>query len=128
YGLKGAWLRRSLIRPSPRLNGFRQKRQLARARFVRGEMGERRRIVAGEAMVGELGPHRIAALEPHCPIDSVDRQESERIRPDKFPHALEIVGRSEQLVAFGGVDAVVVGMGDRRGGYAEVHFTGGGIT
>ena len=66
------------------------------------------RIVAGEAMVGELRPHRIAALIAHGAVDAVDREEGERIRADELAHAFEVVGGGEQLVALGRVDAVIV--------------------
>ena len=78
-------------------------------------------------MVCELGPHRIASLEPHRSIDSVDRKEGEGIRTDKFPHALEVVGRGQQLVSFRRVNTVIIGVGNRRRGYAEVYFAGAGI-
>src|SRR6187455_1888981 len=78
-------------------------------------------------MVCELGPHRIASLEPHRSIDSVDRKEGEGIRTDKCPHALEVVGRGQQLVSFRRVNTVIIGVGNRRRGYAEVYFAGAGI-
>ena len=37
-------------------------------------------------------------------------------------HAFEVVGGGEQLVALGRVDAVIVGMRDRRRGDAEMHL------
>ncbi len=85
-----------------------QQRQLPRACFLRGLVGERRRIIAGEAMVGELRPHRIAAGKAHGAVDAVDRQEGQRIGADELAHAFEIVGGGEQLVALGRVDAVII--------------------
>ena len=40
------------------------------------------RVVAGEAMVGELRPDRIAPLLAHGPVEAVDREEGEAIDAD----------------------------------------------
>ena len=42
-------------------------------------------------------------------------------------HFLEIVGGREQLVPLGRIDAVIVGMGDRRARDAEMHLFRAGI-
>ena len=78
-------------------------------------------------MVGELRTRRVAAFLAHGAIDAVDRQEGERVGADELPHAFEIVRRGEELVLLRRVDAVIVGMGDRRRGDAEMHFAGAGI-
>ena len=107
-----------------------RSRQLASAssdncrgrRFLRRLVGQRGRIVAGEAVVGELRPQRIALLVAHGAVDALDRQERERIGADEVAHAFEVMGRRQQLVALRRIDAVIVGMGDRRGGDAEMHL------
>ena len=85
------------------------------------------RIVAGEAMVGELRAQRIAPLVAHGAIDALDREEGERIRADERAHAFDVVGGGQELVALGRVDAVIVGMGDRGAGDAHVHLAGAGV-
>src|SRR5262245_49823731 len=52
-----------------------QERQLARRVVLRGLIGEPGRIVAGEAVVGELRARRVAHLVAHGPVDALDRQE-----------------------------------------------------
>ena len=47
--------------------------------------------------------------------------------PMKCAHLLEVHARGEQLVALGRVDAVEVGMGDRRRGDAEMHLARAGV-
>ena len=49
---------------------------------VAREVGQRGRIVAGEAVVGELRPHRVAPLVAHGAVDAVDREEGERVGAD----------------------------------------------
>ena len=56
----------------------------------------------------------IAALLAHGAVEAVDRQEGQGIGADIGAHLLEVVGRGEQLVLLGRVDAVEVRMGDRR--------------
>src|SRR5262245_1469081 len=75
-------------------------------------------------MIGELRPDRVASLEAHGAIDTVDRQECQGIRSNELSHALEVVGSREQFVAFGRVYSVVVGMSDRGRSDAEVNFSG----
>ena len=79
-------------------------------RLVPVLVGERRRIVAGEAMVGELRPHRIALLAAHRAVDAVDRKKRQRIGADERAHAFEVVIGGQELVALGRIDAVIVGM------------------
>jgi len=50
-----------------------EQRELARRRVLRVAVGERGRIFAGEAMVGELRPHRIARFFAHGAVDAVNR-------------------------------------------------------
>src|SRR5947208_78169 len=76
-----------------------EQRELARARGLRGLVGQRRGIFAGEAMVGELRADRVAALEAHRAIDAVDRQESQRIGADEAAHAFHVMVGGEQLLA-----------------------------
>ena len=78
-------------------------------------------------MIGELRTDRIAAFLAHRAVDALDRQEGQRIRADEFPHAFEVVRRGEQLVPFRRIDAVIIRMGDRRRGDAEMHFARAGI-
>ena len=47
---------------------------------LRALVGERGRIFAGEAVIGELRADGIALLESHRAIDAVDRKKGERIR------------------------------------------------
>src|ERR1700721_2237504 len=83
------------------LTGFGEQRELARRGVLRGAVGQRGRIFAGEAMIGELRARRIAALLAHGAIDALDRKEGERIGADEFAHAFEIVGRGQKLVLLG---------------------------
>jgi hypothetical protein len=71
----------------------------------RSMVGERGRIVAGEAVVGELRAQR-SRPQAHRAVDAVDRQEGQRIRADEGAHLFERMGGGEQLVALGRVDAV----------------------
>src|SRR5580700_5296057 len=80
------------------LAGFSEQRELARRGVLRRAVGEWGRVFAGEAMIGELRPHRIAALLAHGAIDALDREEGERIGADEFAHAFEIVSRGQELV------------------------------
>src|SRR4051794_10845835 len=84
--------RRSTVRSSAR---FGQQRQLPWPRCLIVAVGERGRIVAGEAVVGELRARRIALLDAHGTVDAVDRQEGKRIRADELAHALEIMSCGE---------------------------------
>src|SRR5262245_22125798 len=63
-------------RAEPGNNGqlarFSEQRQLPRRVVLPGLVGERRRIVAGEAVVGELWTGRVACAEAHGAIDAVD--------------------------------------------------------
>ena len=61
-----------------------EQRELARRRVLRRAVGERGRIFAGEAMVGELRADRIAAFLAHGAIDAFDRKEGQRIGADEF--------------------------------------------
>src|SRR6516225_9191882 len=87
---------------------FGEQRELAGRGVLRRAVGQRRRIFAGEAVIGELRTHRIAALLAHGAIDAFDREEGERVGADELPHAFEIVRRGEELVLLWRVDAVVV--------------------
>src|ERR1700758_4973204 len=88
-GCVGA-LRRHRLRPKTAavLARFSQQRQL-RASRIAELVDETGRIVAGEAMVGELRLSRIAAVIAHGAIDSVDGEEGERVGADKPAHLLE---------------------------------------
>src|SRR5262249_54420310 len=84
---------------------FGQQGQLPwRGSFLAGEVAQRRRVVAGETMVGELRACRIAALFAHGAIKALDGQERQRVGIDQPPHALEVVYGGKQLVALGRVD------------------------
>src|SRR6516162_7675807 len=89
-----------------------EQRQLPRRSLPPAPIGQRGRIVAGEAVVGELRAQRVALLVAHSAVDALDRQEGERIRADETAHAFEVVGRRQELVALRRIDAVIVGMGD----------------
>src|SRR5205823_10358532 len=88
--------------------GLGKQRQLPRRRIRRAEIGERRRVVAGEAMVRELRTHGVALRITHGAIDAIDGQEREGIGANELAHAFEIVGGCQELVALRSVDAVVV--------------------
>ena len=109
------------------LSWLRRAARAGAARLLRHAVGERGRVFAGEAMIGELRPHRIAALLAHGAIDALDREEGERIGADELAHAFEIVGRGQELVPLGRVDAVIVRVRDRRRSDAEMHFAGAGL-
>src|SRR6478735_11771696 len=99
---------------------FRQQRQLPWLALLPGLVGEPGRVFAGKAVIGELRLDRIARLKAHRLVDALDREEGERIRADEFSHALEVVGRGQELVELRRVDAVVVGMRDRARPDAEL--------
>src|SRR5262249_56186746 len=66
---------RSRATQERRLHGLGQQRQLPRRHVLSGAIRQRRRVFAGEAVVGELRPDRIAALLAHGAIDAADRHE-----------------------------------------------------
>ena len=68
------------------------------------------------------GRRVVAPGVAHRAIDAVDRQEGEAVGAHEAAHLLEVHARGEQLVALGRVDAVEIGMGDRRRGDAEMHL------
>src|SRR6516225_4769244 len=70
---------------------------------------------------------RVALREAHCSVDPVHREESKRIGTDEPAHPFEVMGGGKQVLTFRRVDAVVVGMRDRRGGHAEMHLACPGI-
>src|SRR6185437_7900191 len=76
-----------------------QQRQLARGGVLPALVREQGRIIAGEAMVGELRMLRVTAFFAHRAVDALDREEGQRIRTDELAHAFEIVRRCQQLVA-----------------------------
>ena len=73
---------------------------------------------------GRAGSRRFLA---HGAVDAVDREEGQGIRADELTHAFEVVGGGQQLILLGRVDAVIVRMGDRRRGDAEMHLAGAGV-
>ena len=81
---------------------------------LRRAVGKRCRVLAGKTMVGELRTRRIARFFAHGAVDAIDREEGERVRADELPHAFKIVRGGKQLVLLRRVDAVIVGMRDRR--------------
>src|SRR5205823_7113290 len=76
-----------------------------------GQMGG---IVAGEAVVGELRPVRIAFLVTDCAINAVDREEGKRADTDIVAHFFQRVSGSKQSLLLGSVDAIEIRMADRR--------------
>src|ERR1700732_434672 len=87
---------------------------------MRELVGERWRIVASETMVSELWAHWIAPVIAHGAINAVNREECQRIGTNKAAHSFEIVLGGQQVFALRGVDAVIIGMGDRRRGDAKM--------
>src|SRR5437660_1271840 len=72
---RGLWILDSLALLGFRDDAFRsarlgEQRQLPRRVIARALVGQRGWIVAGEAMVGELRPLRIAPLIAHCAINA----------------------------------------------------------
>src|SRR6185437_7314006 len=85
-----------------------EQRQLPLGRFLRHAVGERCRVFAGEAMVGELRARGVATLLAHGAVDALDGEKGERVGADELPHAFEVVRRGKELVAFRRVDAVII--------------------
>src|SRR5580700_9205257 len=83
-----------------RLARLSQQRQLL-APGLPELVDETGRIVAGEAMIGELRLSRVAPGIAHGAIDAVDGEERERVGADEPTHSLEVHARGEQLVALG---------------------------
>src|SRR3954467_4065544 len=79
-------------------------------------------------MVREFRIGGIAPRLAHRAIHAVDRQERQRVRADDLAHFPEIVGRGQQAATVRQVDAVVVGMDDRRRRQPEVDLAGPGVT
>src|ERR1051325_9579545 len=77
---------------------LRQQRQLPRLGRLAGLVGQAGRIFAGEAMVGELRPRRVAPIIAHRLVDAVDREKSKRVRADELPHLFQRVRSGEKLV------------------------------
>src|SRR5690348_7585901 len=95
------------------LANFSEQRKLPRHRLA-ALVSERRRVVAGKAMVGELRAARVAMVVAHRAIDAVDRQEGEAVGAEVLAHALEVLIGREQVDLVGRVDAVIVGVRDGR--------------
>ena len=90
--------------------GYELRVREPRHRLVRGLVGEAGRIVAGEAMVGELRPHRIALLETHGAVDAVHRHEGQGVRADQVAHLLQRMRGGEQAGAVGAAVEKVKGL------------------
>src|SRR3954453_8660820 len=96
-------LRDAALRAAPQHEGLQRstrlgkQRQLPRRVVAPALVGERRRIIAGEAVIGKLRPLRIALLVAHGAIDAIDGQERERIRTDDAAHFFQRMRRGEQL-------------------------------
>src|SRR6186997_2618949 len=88
---------------------------------------ESRRILTGEAMVGELGMGVVAPLIAHRLVDSVDGEEGEGVGSHEGLHLLEAAMGGEQLVLVRRVDAVEIGMSDWRAGDPHMHLAGAGL-
>src|SRR5712672_2917806 len=93
---------------------FREQGQLPRLRFDLGLVGEVGRIDTRKTMIREFWIGGVAAGLAHRTVHAVDRQEGERIGADDFAHLLEVVGRGQQTAAIRQVDAVIIGVNDRR--------------
>src|ERR1700733_389499 len=96
-----------------------EKRELPWRCVLRAAIGERGRIFPGEAMVGELRTHGIAAFFAHGAVDAVDRKERQGIGADELAHAFEVMRGGEEVILLGRIDAVIVWGGERRGGGAR---------
>ncbi len=90
-------------------------------------ISEAGRIVAREAVVGELWVAGIARLADGGAVDAVDGQEREARGADELAHLLDRHVGGEQLARARRVDAVEVGMRDGRARNAEMHFRGAGL-
>src|SRR4051794_20899850 len=73
---------------------FDEQRELAI--FHAHHVVERDRVVAGEAGVAETRIVWIAAGQAHGAIETVDRQEGQRIDADKLCHAGDVVARGQK--------------------------------
>src|SRR3989344_4664131 len=98
-----------------------EKRQLT-CPLLAVAIDKRRRIVAGETMIRELRMLLVAMGETHGAIEPVHGDECQAVDADIGAHAFEVVVGSEKLVALRRVDAVEIGVGDRRACDAQMHF------
>src|SRR4029450_44437 len=97
-----------------------------RAGFLGADVGQRRRIVPGEAGVAALRAGGVAGLAER-PIETVDRDERQAVGIDVVAHFLDVHLRGEQLGPLGGVDAIKAAVLRRRRGDSQMHFPGPGI-
>src|ERR1700680_1785085 len=97
------------------------------APVIRATRPEKITTFPPKASVAELRAGVIACRLPHGAVQAIDRNKSQRIRPDEFPHAFEIVLVREQILAVRRVDAIETGMGGRRTSNTEMNFRGAGI-
>src|SRR5437016_14289018 len=101
-----------------------QQRELPGQCFLGHLVGERGRIFAGEAMIGELRPQGIAPLETHGAINAVDGKEGQRIVADEAPHALDVAGRSDDTLSLRAIDSIIIRTPYRESSDAATHLLG----
>src|SRR3954452_3951047 len=96
------------------------------AAFLLADVGQGRRIFAGEAGVAALRLAIVPLLAERS-VQPFDRDESETVGIDVIAHLLDAHLRREQLRPLGRVDAVEAAVLGRRRGDAHVHFASAGI-
>src|SRR3546814_8268113 len=67
-------------------------------------------------MIGELRVFLIAMRIAQCAIEPIDRDEGQAIDADIIAHTGKIISRCQKLFALRRVDAIEIGMRDRRAG------------
>jgi len=73
-----------------------QQRQLA-GHGLAGLVGERRRVLAREAMIGELRAARVTLIETNRAIDAVDGEEGQRVGAEELAHPFEVLVGGKQV-------------------------------
>src|SRR5438067_1223642 len=96
------------------------------AAFFLADVGQARRIFAGEAGIAALRLAIVPLLAERS-VEPFDRDEGEAVGVDVIAHLLDAHLRREQLRPLGRVDAVEAAVLGRRRGDAHVHFASAGI-
>src|SRR5580698_5252068 len=101
------------------LGYIRQQGKLPRAA---ADVGERNRVIAGEAGVAEAGRGRQPLRLAHGAIKAVHGDEGQAVGADEAAHLLHIHLVGQKIVGVGRVHAIKAAVGGGRRGDAEMHF------
>jgi len=108
---------------------LRQQRQLPRLRLVPGcDLSggwDRPPVKQWSANFGLRGSRPGSPMARYMP--STDRKRQPCRPPISSPHLFEVMRRRKQAAAVRQIDAVIIGMNDRRRGEAEVDLPGAGV-